>query len=159
MGNILHCRSFLERYKGFRTALETYGLPYDPSFCIASELNRSDFEDYETLILFLKNRLRKMPSLPDVFICANDFNAIDLITALRGLGIRIPEDVMILGFDDSPESHILTPALSTVHIHSQAMGLLAAKLLLSRMKEPDMYSITIHAETTLVLRASTQRED
>ena len=159
MGNILHCRSFLERYKGFRTALETYGLPYDPSFCIASELNRSDFEDYETLILFLKNRLRKMPSLPDVFICANDFNAIDLITALRGLGKRIPEDVMILGFDDSPESHILTPALSTVHIHSQAMGLLAAKMLLSRMKEPDMYSITIHAETTLVLRASTQRED
>ena len=86
------------------------------------------------------------------------FNALDLITALRGLGKRIPEDVMILGFDDSPESRIITPTMSTVHIHSQAMGILAVRMLLSRIKEPDMYSYTIHAETTLVLRASTDRK-
>lgn len=158
MGNIFHCRSFFERYRGFRNALETYGLTYDPSVCIASELNRSDFEDYETLILYLKKRLHEMPSLPDVFICANDFIATDLITALRCLGKRIPEDVMILGFDDSPESRIITPTLSTIHIHSQSMGYLAVRMLLSRIAAPDMYSYTIHGETTLVLRASTQRE-
>ena len=66
---------------------------------------------------------------------------------------------MILGFDDSPESRIITPTLSTIHIHSQTMGLLAVKMLLARIKEPDMYSYAVHTETTLVLRASTKREE
>lgn len=158
MGDRFHCRSFFERYRGFRNALETYGLTYDPTISLEERFEAPEFDDYETFILHLKNRLQAMSSLPDAFICANDFNALDLITALRGLGKRIPEDVMILGFDDSPESRIITPTMSTVHIHSQAMGILAVRMLLSRIKEPDMYSYTIHAETTLVLRASTDRE-
>jgi LacI family transcriptional regulator len=158
MGDRFHCRSFFERYRGFRNALETYGLTYDPAISLEERFEAPEFDDYETFILYLKNRLQAMPALPDAFICANDFNALDLITALRGLGKRIPEDVMILGFDDSPESRIITPTMSTVHIHSQAMGILAVRMLLSRIKEPDMYSYTIHAETTLVLRASTDRE-
>lgn len=158
MGDRFHCRSFFERYRGFRNALETYGLTYDPTISLEERFESPEFDDYETFILHLKNRLKAMPSLPDAFICANDFNAVDLITALRGVGKRIPEDVMILGFDDSPESRIITPTMSTVHIHSQAMGILAVRMLLSRIKEPDMYSYTIHAETTLVLRASTDRE-
>ncbi len=158
MGDRFHCRSFFERYRGFRNALETYGLTYDPAISLEERFEAPEFDDYETFILYLKNRLQAMPALPDAYICANDFNALDLITALRGLGKRIPEDVMILGFDDSPESRIITPTMSTVHIHSQAMGILAVRMLLSRIKEPDMYSYTIHAETTLVLRASTDRE-
>ena len=158
MGDKFHCRSFFERYRGYRNALEIYGLTYDPAICLEERYESPEFDDYETFILHLKNRLQAMPSLPDAFICANDFNALDLITALRGVGKRIPEDVMILGFDDSPESRIITPTMSTVHIHSQAMGILAVRMLLSRIKEPDMYSYTIHAETTLVLRASTDRE-
>ena len=158
MGDRFHCRSFFERYRGFRNALETFGLAYDPAISLEDRFESPEFDDFETFILHLKNRLQAMPSLPDAFICANDFNALDLITALRGLGKRIPEDVMILGFDDSPESRIITPTMSTVHIHSQAMGILAVRMLLSRIKEPDMYSYTIHAETTLVLRASTDRE-
>jgi LacI family transcriptional regulator len=158
MGDRFHCRSFFERYRGFRNALETYGLTYDPAISLEERFEAPEFDDYETFILYLKTRLQAMPALPDAFICANDFNALDLITALRGLGKRIPEDVMILGFDDSPESRIITPTMSTVHIHSQAMGILAVRMLLSRIKEPDMYSYTIHAETTLVLRASTDRE-
>ena len=157
MGDKFHCRSFFERYRGYRNALEIYGLTYDPAICLEERYESPEFDDYETFILHLKNRLQAMPALPDAFICANDFNALDLITALRGLGKRIPEDVMILGFDDSPESRIITPTMSTVHIHSQAMGILAVRMLLSRIKEPDMYSYTIHAETTLVLRASTDR--
>ena len=146
MGDKFHCRSFFERYRGYRNALEIYGLTYDPAICLEERYESPEFDDYETFILHLKNRLQAMPSLPDAFICANDFNALDLITALRGLGKRIPEDVMILGFDDSPESRIITPTMSAV------------RMLLSRIKEPDMYSYTIHAETTLVLRASTDRK-
>ena len=91
-------------------------------------------------------------------VLRDDRSALAVELALRGLGKRSPEDVMILGFDDSPESRIITPTLSTIHIHSQSMGYLAVRMLLSRIAAPDMYSYTIHGETTLVLRASTQRE-
>ena len=69
----------------------------------------------------------------------------------------LPNDIMVLGFDDSPESRILSPALSTVHIHSQTMGYTAVKMLLNRIQQPDLYSQTVHTETSLLLRASTER--
>ena len=54
-----------------------------------------------------------------MFICANDFVAGDLIRGLFSIGKTVPEDVRILGFDDAPESRIIRPALSTVHIHKR----------------------------------------
>ena len=69
--------------------------------------------------------------------------------------IKIPEDIKILGFDDAPEARIISPNLSTVHIHSQILGFSATQLLLSRINEPDMNFRTMHCETNLVLRAST----
>ena len=96
-----------------------------------------------------------MEDLPDVFICANDFVAGDLIRGLFSIGKSVPEDVRILGFDDAPESRISRPALSTVHIHTQVMAFSAVQLLVSRMKEPSLDYRTVHTQTDLILREST----
>ena len=48
--------------------------------------------------------IRQLKTLPDVFICANDFIAIDTLYALKELGYSVPKDVYLCGFDDSPES-------------------------------------------------------
>lgn len=96
-----------------------------------------------------------MHSLPDIFICANDFVALDLLQALKKLGIMVPEDVWLCGFDDSPESKVMTPSLTTIHIHSQIMGFSAVHLLISRIKEPSLNFRTIHTETSLIYREST----
>ncbi len=64
----------------------------------------------------------------------------------------------ILGFDDAPESRIPRPALSTVHIHTQVMAFTAVQMLLSRMKEPSLYTRVVHTETELIYRDSTKLE-
>lgn len=79
----------------------------------------------------------------------------DVLQALRRLGYEVPRDVYLCGFDDSPESRIVTPPLTTIHIHSQIMGFSAVHLLISRIKEPSLNYRTIYTETDLVFREST----
>ena len=94
--------------------------------------------------------------MPELFICANDFVALDLISGLKRMGIECPRDIKIFGFDDSPESKIMSPSLSTSHIHSQIIGYSAANLVISRIEQPDLnYRIT-YTETDLIYRESTQ---
>ncbi len=101
-------------------------------------------------------QLRNLDTLPDVFICANDFIAIDTLQIFKKLGISVPGDVYLCGFDDSPESRIMSPTLTTIHIHSQIMGFSAVNLLMSRIKEPSLNFRTVHTETRLIYRESTE---
>lgn len=71
-------------------------------------------------------------------------------------GYSVPEDVWLCGFDDSPESKIVTPTLTTIHIHSQIMGFSAFNLLMSRINEPSLNYRTVHTETDLIYRESTE---
>lgn len=145
VGDYNHCQSFYERYAAFRMAMLMAGVPVDERFCFCH--NRADS--------FIE-QLAGMDELPDVFICANDFVAGDLIRGLFSIGKTVPEDVRILGFDDAPESRIIRPALSTVHIHTQIMAFTAVQLLLSRMKEPSLDYRVVHTETDLIYRDSTK---
>ena len=100
--------------------------------------------------------LKALTDLPDVFICANDFVAEDAIYALRRLGKSVPEDILFCGFDDSPNSRIMTPTLTTVHIHTQVMAIAAMHLLFSRIEEPSLDFRIMHTETELIYRDSTR---
>lgn len=97
-----------------------------------------------------------MKELPDVFICANDFVAWDLIRGLFAIGRSVPGDVRVLGFDDAPESRISLPPISTIHIHTQIMAFTAVSLLLSRIREPSLDYRVVHTETKLIYRDSTR---
>ena len=105
---------------------------------------------------YLQESLERIKELPDVFICANDFVAIDVLQVMRRMNISVPGDVCLCGFDDSPESRIITPPLTTIHIHSQIMGFSAVHLLLSRIREPFLNYRTIYTETSLIFRESTR---
>lgn len=144
IGDHEHCQSFYERYTAFRCAMLMAGVAVDERFCIK--------ETYYDDIL---PQLTALSELPDLFICANDFVAVDVVQALRKLGRSVPRDVMLCGFDDAPESRIMTPTLTTVHIHTQVMAFSAAQLLISRIKEPAMDYRVVHTETELIYREST----
>ena len=103
----------------------------------------------------VEDSLKAMSSLPDVFICANDFVALDILNLLRKLNLSVPEDVWLCGFDDSPESRIMSPRLTSIHIHSQIMGQVAVNLLYSRIHSPYMNYRTVYTETDLIYREST----
>lgn len=146
-GNRKHCRSFLERYQGFMDAIMENGLtPCTTQF--------SDTNVFANASL-LEETIKRTLQLPEVFVCANDAIAIDLIHSLRKLGIQIPEEVLITGFDNSSESQIIEPHLTTVDIPSSRIGYIAADLLLSRIREPETpYRIT-YVQTTVKYREST----
>lgn len=105
--------------------------------------------------LYLAECFQKLGQLPDVFLCVSDFAAINALLALRELGYRVPDDIWLCGFGDTPESSVVTPSLTTIHVHSHIMGTCASSLLLSRMQEPALSCRTIHTETSLIYREST----
>lgn len=144
IGDYNHCQSFFERYAAFRYAMQIGGEPVDERYCI----NHNRFED-------ITNSLERLDSLPDVFICANDFVASDAMRALSSIGKNVPEDVLILGFDDSAESRVSRPTMSTVHIHTQIMAYEAVHLLMSRIREPLLDYRIVHTQTDLIEREST----
>ena len=144
IGNRRHCQSFFERYAAFRCAMLMAGLPVDERHCVYSN-------EKEEII----KGVQAMKELPDVFLCANDFLAMDAIHALRSIGKSVPEDVRLCGFDNSPEAGLLSPPLTTIHIHTQIMAFSAVHLLLSRIKEPNLDYRTIRTQTDLIWREST----
>ena len=145
IGDYEHCQSFYERYTAFRCAMLMAGVPVEEKYCIS--YNHQDE---------IAEALASLEQLPDIFICANDFVAGDAIRALFSIGKQVPDDVRILGFDDSAESRISRPTLSTIHIHTQIMAFSAVHLLLSRIKEPSLDYRTIYTETNLIYRESTK---
>lgn len=155
IGTIMHCQSFFERFLSYRNAMYLLNLPCLKEYCIIGNKIGARSPGYEEYREYLTEELKKLEKLPDVFICANDFIAIDVLKALKKLGISVPEDVYLCGFDDSPESRIISPALTTIHIHSQIMGFSAVHLLMSRIKEPSLNFRTIYTETSLIYREST----
>ena len=148
IGNPYHCQSFFERYMALRSSLMLENVPFDERFLIDKN---HPIEVY--------HGLSQLEKLPDVFICANDYIAIDAITILGKLGKSVPQDVMICGFDDSEESRSIQPTLTTVHIHTQSMAYSAAQLLVTRLREPSLDFRTLYTQTDLMLRESAHLKD
>ena len=156
IGDYMHCMSFFERHSAFLEACSMLGLDCDERYCVTeSATDIINFPDHYSYQDYLFQRFSTLEKLPDAFICANDFVALDTIFTLRKIGIRVPEDVLVAGFDDSPESQLISPALTTIHIHTQVMGLSAVWLLISRIREPQMHYRTVYSDTTLIWRDST----
>lgn len=150
VGDYKHCKSFNERWIGFNRALIESNLKLDLSFCITED-NKFPYVSPN----WINSQLDAIDKLPSAFICANDFVAIALIKALKSKNIKIPEDILITGFDDSPESRIIDPHLTTVHIYSNEMGAIAADLILSRLRNPSKPVQITHVKTKLIFREST----
>lgn len=156
IGTIMHCQSFYERFLGYRNAMYLSGLSCPEEYCIIENKEGSKNPGYAPYREYLKEQIQKLSELPDVFICANDFIAIDTLLVFKELGITVPKDVYLCGFDDSPKSKIVSPTLTTVHIHSQIMGFSAVHLLMSRIKDPSLNFRKIYTETSLIYRESTE---
>ncbi len=151
VGDHNHCNSFYERWKGFRTSIARSGLTLDYQLCI-TEPNSALYGETAWLV----QRLKKMPRLPDAFVCANDYLAIHLMKALKKINVNVPNDVMIVGFDDSPEASVTEPQLSTVRIPSAEMGFIAAGILLDRILRPTLPYRCCYVQTAPIWRSTTR---
>lgn len=87
---------------------------------------------------------------------ANDYMALGLISALHSRGIRVPDDLSVVGFDDVPEAPYLLPPLTTVRQDFAALGSLIMQKVLIALEEPDAVTETTPLPTSLIVRASTR---
>lgn len=155
IGEYMRCQSFFERYMGYRNAMQLMGLPIQEQYCITGnkeggkDPGAGDYREY------LEECFRKLDEPPDVFLCANDFVAFDTLYACKKMGIAVPRDLWLCGFGDALCSLLITPSLTTVHIHGHSMGDSAVHLLSSRIQEPSLHFRTIHTQTSLIYREST----
>lgn len=151
VGDINHCKSFYERWAGFKKALSDSGLIENSDFSITLEDN-NPYCEYE----WMKEQLLKLKKLPTAFVCANDSIAITVIRVIKGLGLNVPNNIEVVGFDDIPESEIIDPPLTTVRTFKYDLGVRAAESLLLRIEKPDRHSEIIHLGTEIIYRSSTK---
>jgi LacI family transcriptional regulator len=101
------------------------------------------------------SRLLALSDRPTAIFAFNDQMAIGAIRAARSRGLRIPEDVSIVGFDDTYEAQFVTPALTTVRQPLTEMGQAAVSLLLRLLDSETPATNHLELATTLIVRDST----
>ena len=137
----------IDREQGYRQALEDVGLPLRPEL-----IYRGDFREwggYEGMKAMLALRQR-----PTAVFVANNLMTLGALRALHEAGVRIPDEIALVGFDDMPWATSLNPPLTAVSQPSQEIGAAAADLLLDRMAQPDRAVRHVILRTQLVVRAS-----
>jgi DNA-binding LacI/PurR family transcriptional regulator len=137
--------SILGRRQGYFEALRRAGI--DEPVLIDSELDRQPV--YEAVYRYLSDRT----NLTAIF-CVNDWVAVGVMKAVRDLGLRIPEDISIIGFDDDLLAPHITPSLTTMQVDKIGMGRLAVTLLLNRLEQPDAGVVEASLFPRLVVRES-----
>lgn len=152
VGDFLHCHSFYERWCGYRQAMQDSSIDNYKEYCI---LENDNLPYYNPELL--ASKIKVLSQLPEAFVCANDYIAIDVIRALKSMNLTIPEDVRICGFDNSTESRIIEPPLTTANIPGDSMGHFAAEILLSRIHHPELSYRTLYVQTEIITRLSTQK--
>ena len=135
------------RLRGYRQALATADLPFDPG--LLREGNWQPLSGYEAA----RELMRLRPS-PTAIFCANDLMAVGCYEALRELGLRIPDDVAVMGYDDREIAQHLHPPLTTVLLPHFEMGSLAAELLIDAAAGSTLRPRQIKVECPIVMRKS-----
>jgi DNA-binding LacI/PurR family transcriptional regulator len=137
------------RAAGYRTALLDAGLPVNYALYEAGDLTlEGGYEACKRLL----NCYAQEPF--SALFCANDATAIGAMKGLREAGLRIPEDVSLVGFDDIEMVEHLTPPLTTVRVNKEALGYIAVKSLLTRATDMDAVSVTSVLDVELIKRES-----
>jgi DNA-binding LacI/PurR family transcriptional regulator len=135
----------LEAYKN---ALRERKIPVDTSLILNTEATFEGGVKLATAILSRKER-------PSAIICVNDMVAIGAIITFQEYGIRIPDEVSVVGCDDIPLASLIRPSLTTIVQPKYEVGCLAAERLLGRMERKITEFKNISLPTQLQIRNST----
>lgn len=101
----------------------------------------------------MKEALNKK-NIPDAFFIASDSMAVGALRAVHEAGLRVPDDIRIVGFNDIPTSSYTIPPLTTLRVHKEFMGQTALDLILERLNEERSISKKVVVPTELVIRQS-----
>jgi LacI family transcriptional regulator len=133
---------YTDRLKGYKEALTDNHIPFRENYVIVGNLSQEAGADAAAFI-------RAMSPLPDAVFVANDNCAVGCMVAIRQMGIRIPNDIAFVGFNNDPVSTVVEPNLTTINYPGYEMGQLAARSLIDHLNGTS----NIHTTNTILLRS------
>jgi len=134
------------RLTGYRRALKAADISYEPAL-VQSGSGRAESGE-QSLAFFARS------PVPTAIFCYNDITAIGALSALKRHGLRVPEDVSLVGFDDIPFAQYVDPPLTTIHQPKDEMGRLAMKMLIDLLDGKKVADVVVPGR--LIERESTR---
>ena len=151
IGPYCTARSIYERYTGFKLALYELNAEVNEELFLKKTAS-GGFELWDSPEA-LEPYFNAMQEYPTAFFCAGDRIAIALMSLLAQRGIRVPEDISVIGFDDISVAQIFPPGLTTINVDRTLMGALAVERLL-KLSEDERRAVDIAVPVTLVERGT-----
>ena len=137
-----------ERLEGYLAALVAQGIESDPGLLVAGDSRPESGRR-------LAAKLLERPDRPTALLVGNGMMTLGAVEAIHAQGLRIPDEVAVVGYDDMPWALALTPALTVVRQPGYELGLRAMELLRQRIHEPERSFTTVMLQPELVVRGST----
>jgi LacI family transcriptional regulator len=139
-----------DRLAGYKAALRTHHLPEIPEL-----IYEGDFAQNSGVAG--ANVLLDLPEPPTAIFASNDVMAMGAMDVIRHRGLRIPDDISIVGFDNIPQAAMVYPPLTTVQQPLEQMGRVATQVLLAMLKNPEEKFTRVELPTELIVRSSTSQ--
>ena len=154
IGPIYVAQSVYERWCGFQQAMSHARLPVYEEYCILGSHDSFELLDNAEV---LNKYLSKLSVFPTAWLCAGDLIAVSLLGLLNEQGVRVPEDISIIGYDNLKISEMVTPALTTVHVDRNLIGKTAVQHLVQQIEKTPAPTCIISLTSKLVLRNSVNK--
>jgi LacI family transcriptional regulator len=144
----LAVRSAIDRLQGYKTALFDADIPFREELVIEGDYQQQ--RGYE----ITKSLLQSVDPPPTAIFASNDLSALGAMDAAREYGLRLPDDLSILGFDDIPQASFVYPKLTTVRQPLEQMGRVAVRMLLEQIEDQSHRPQRVALATQLIIRDS-----
>jgi LacI family transcriptional regulator len=144
---------YAQRFKGYKDALFDNGIEFDENLVLIKDLSEKCGREAALQIL-------EMKPMPDAAFITNDFSAAVCMQTLKEHGVRIPEDIAIVGFNNDAISKIVEPQLTTINYPGIDIGEIAARNLIAHLKGDSKINQTntIIVKSELIIRKSSLRK-
>jgi len=140
--------NFIKREEGFRAALAEHHLTIDEALTF----------DLQPMLVMPQEHLQQSISLlherPTAIFCENDYMAISTIKSLQNIGLRVPEDISVMGFDNIFEAKVISPELTTVHVKKDMLAKTAVNRIMDNLDSVEKNAAHIYVNTEIVERRS-----
>ena len=142
------------RWDGYRHCLRENGIAYDKDLLAQTTYSLASGRE-------VIQQMLRLETPPSAVFCSNDYLAIGVMEGARDLGLDLPADLSVVGFDDIPLASYVTPGLDTIRLPAYEMGVLGLEALLERIEKNSMPPVHRLLELELVVRGSVSspRED
>ncbi len=152
LGSSISINNFKYRFNGFIKAIKDFKLCFQEEDRVLVEPTlEGAYRDMKNYLSLHKN------NLPTAFFALDDVIALGAIKAMTEANVKIPQDVSIIGFDDTPFSSLSNPSMTTVKVYTNVMGKLAVRRLLQKINKEDEVQLKIEINTKLKIRDSVRK--